>query len=267
MIPKIIHYCWFGGNSLPPQTLAYIESWKRNFPDYELKEWNESNSPMHIDYMQQAYENENWANLSNFVRLYAIKEYGGIYFDTDIEVLKPFDFLEEGVCYLCLDSKPDAFKYLVNNAVIVADKGNSFIRFCVESFLFQFDGLESADLSSPVFITRELEKMGFKGNPGLYNGVHVLPNYFFYPASWNEKFELSMVTDNTYTIHYCEASWLKLGMDNRTQTIQLIKDLDNYKNKYRKLKSGKITFQELTKINLRFFRALLSRLVFRKFGL
>lgn len=262
MIPKIIHYCWFGGKSLPSHTLSYIDSWKKAFPNYEIREWNESNSPMHLEYMQIAYKNKNWANLSNFVRLYAIKEYGGIYFDTDVEVLRPFDFLEKGFCYLCLDSKPESLKYLVNNAVMVADKGNSFIMSCVDSFLSEFDGKESADLSSPVFITRELEKMGFRGIPGLYDGVNVLPNYFFYPASWNEKFEFSMVTKNTYTIHYCEASWLKLDTENRTQTIQLIKDLDNYKNKYRKLKSGKITFRELASINLRFLRDLFNRLLF-----
>ncbi len=262
MIPKIIHYCWFGGKNLPVQVLEYMATWREFFPDWEIREWNESNSPMHLSYMQKAYENQNWANLSNFVRLYAINEYGGIYFDTDIEVLKPFDFFVEGVCYLCLDSKPDAFKYLVNNAVIIADKGNSFIHSCVESFLSQFDGMESADLSSPVFITRELEKIGFKGIPGLYNGVNVLPNYYFYPASWNEKFEFSMVTENTYTIHFCEASWLKLENYNRTKTIQLIKDLDSYKSKYRKLKSGKITFNELAKINLRYLRYIFNRLLF-----
>lgn len=254
MIPKIIHYCWFGGKSLSPQTLAYIESWKRNFPDYELKEWNESNSPMHIDYMQKAYENENWANLSNFVRLFAINEYGGIYFDTDIEVLKPFDFLEEGVCYLCLDSKPDAFKYLVNNAVIVADRGNSFIRSCVESFLYQFEGLESADLSSPVFITKELEKIGFRGIPGLYDEVYVLPNHYFYPASWNEKFREEFLTNQTYTIHYCDASWLDVANLDRADLVQLIKDVDFYKNKYRSVFSGNISFKDWLSISYGFFK-------------
>lgn len=254
MIPKIIHYCWFGGNSLPDRVSSFINSWKKSFPEWEIIQWDESNSPMEIPYMIKAHGNKNWANMSNFVRLYAIEKFGGIYFDTDIEVLKPFDFLEEGVCYLCLDSKPDAFKYLVNNAVIIADKGNSFIRSCIQSFLSQFDGLESADFSSPVFITRELEKIGFKGIPGLYNGVNVLPNYYFYPSSWNENFREEFLTNQTYTIHYCEGSWLNVGNLDRADLVQLIKDVDFYKNKYRSIFSGNISFKDWLSISYRFFK-------------
>ncbi|RGX78343.1 hypothetical protein DXA68_12330 [Bacteroides stercorirosoris] len=94
MIPKIIHYCWFGGKPLPPKAKKYIESWKKFCPDYEIKEWNESNFDVHCcRYVEEAYNAKKWAFVSDYARFLALYNEGGIYFDTDIEVLKPFDNL------------------------------------------------------------------------------------------------------------------------------------------------------------------------------
>ena len=94
MIPKKIHYCWFGGNPLPPLAVKCIESWKKYLPDYEIKEWNESNFDLNYnDYVCEAYEVKKWAFITDVVRLYAMVTEGGIYKDTDVEVLKPLDDL------------------------------------------------------------------------------------------------------------------------------------------------------------------------------
>ena len=94
MIPKKIHYCWFGGNPLPPLAVKCIESWKKYLPDYEIKEWNESNFDLNYnDYVREAYEAKKWAFITDVVRLYAMVTEGGIYMDTDVEVLKPLDEL------------------------------------------------------------------------------------------------------------------------------------------------------------------------------
>lgn len=92
MIPKIIHYCWFGGNPLPELAQKCIASWKKFLPDYEIKEWNESNYDVRkIPYIEQAYNAKKYAFVSDYARFDILYQYGGIYFDTDVEVIKPFD--------------------------------------------------------------------------------------------------------------------------------------------------------------------------------
>lgn len=98
MIPKIIHYCWFGGKEKPELVNIYIATWKEFCPDYKIIEWNESNFDVaENDYCREAYEAHKWAFVSDYVRLKVLYEYGGIYMDTDVEVVKTFDeFLHYG---------------------------------------------------------------------------------------------------------------------------------------------------------------------------
>ena len=92
MIPKIIHYCWFGGNPLPDDAKKCIASWKKFFPDYEIKEWNEENYDLNsCPYVKEAYESKKWAFVSDYARFDILYKYGGLYFDTDVEVIKSFD--------------------------------------------------------------------------------------------------------------------------------------------------------------------------------
>ena len=92
MIPKIIHYCWFGRNPLPSSVQKCIASWRKFFPDYEIKEWNEDNFDLDMyPYAREAYENRKFAFVTAVVRLYALYHEGGIYMDTDVEVLKPLE--------------------------------------------------------------------------------------------------------------------------------------------------------------------------------
>ena len=92
MIPKIIHYCWFGKNPKNNLILRCIESWKKFCPNYKFVEWNESNFDVNSNlYTKQAYENKKWAFVSDYVRLYALYNYGGIYLDTDCEILQSLD--------------------------------------------------------------------------------------------------------------------------------------------------------------------------------
>ena len=92
MIPKIIHYCWFGGNPLPDDAKKCIASWKKFFPDYEIKEWNETNYDVSVcPYVKEAYEAKKWAFVSDYARFDILYKHGGLYFDTDVEVIKSFD--------------------------------------------------------------------------------------------------------------------------------------------------------------------------------
>ena len=98
MIPKIIHYCWFGRNPLPELALRCIESWKKFLPDYEIKEWNEDNFDVNIiPYTAQAYKAKKYAFVSDYARFWILYQYGGVYFDTDVEVIKPMEeFIKQG---------------------------------------------------------------------------------------------------------------------------------------------------------------------------
>ena len=98
MISKIIHYCWFGGNPLPPLALECIASWKKFLPDYEIIQWNESNFDVNmIPYTAEAYKQKKYAFVSDFARFWIVYKYGGLYFDTDVEVVKPLnDIIAKG---------------------------------------------------------------------------------------------------------------------------------------------------------------------------
>lgn len=92
MIPKIIHYCWFGRNPLPELAQKCIASWKKYLPDYEIKEWNEDNFDVNIiPYTAEAYAQKKYAFVSDYARFWILHKYGGIYFDTDVEVIRPID--------------------------------------------------------------------------------------------------------------------------------------------------------------------------------
>ena len=94
MIPKIIHYCWFGGKEKPENVLKMIASWKKHCPDYEIKEWNETNFDIQLNrYTKEAYQQKKWAFVSDVARLWALVHEGGIYMDTDVEVIRPLDNL------------------------------------------------------------------------------------------------------------------------------------------------------------------------------
>ena len=101
MIPKIIHYCWFGGNPLPTDVKRCIESWKKMCPDYEIKRWDESNFDVNAHpFTKAAYEAKAWAFVSDYARLKVVCDNGGIYLDTDVELLKNLDSLREYQCYI-----------------------------------------------------------------------------------------------------------------------------------------------------------------------
>lgn len=255
MIPKIIHYCWYGDKPLPDLANQCIASWKKFMPDYELILWNEVNSSMDHPYMQKAYKEKKWANLSNYTRLYALLQMGGWYFDTDVEVLRTPDLTKfKESCFLCLETKPGEIPYMVNNAVIATEANHPFIAQCFDAIGKQFDGSELANLSSPVLTTNELIKIGFKGKPSVFGNVRVFSNEYFYPSSWFETFNDSMATKNTICVHYNDVSWLSSDR----VTIAEFKDLEKkhakLKFEYRQYKFGNISFFELLKLNFRAIR-------------
>ena len=135
MIPKVIHYCWFGHNPLPPLALKCIASWKKFLPDYEIREWNEENFDIDsTTYTREAYASGKYAFVSDYVRLWALYNEGGVYLDTDVQTLKPFDPLMEFDAFAGFEGS----KHLpVGTCVLASRPGGQWVT----EMLSLYDGL------------------------------------------------------------------------------------------------------------------------------
>src|SRR4030095_8198679 len=130
MIPRKIHYCWFGPRSMSDLNKRCLASWSSLMPDFEIKQWNETNSPLDIDYCQATHSKALWSKVSNYVRLHALNTEGGIYFDTDVEVLKTFTPLLNRKCFLAFQQHDEDVD-CVNIAVLGAMPGHPFLKSCM----------------------------------------------------------------------------------------------------------------------------------------
>ncbi len=228
MIPSIIHYCWFGDNPIPEESQALIAEWKTLHPGWTFIQWNESNSPMEIPYLSRALSENRFANLSNLVRLHALREMGGFYLDTDFKILKPLDALRHNRCFFGFEEgMEDSSLFWVNNAICGAEPGHPFINQVYNALLEQFDGTEDANLSSPRLITQQLQqaknltKYGFQQ----LDDVTLYPKEYFYPIHYNEAYKLAEVEKHifseTIAIHLWSRSWL-----NHRSLLAIIDDLN-----------------------------------------
>ena len=208
MINKIIHYCWFGKNEKPISVLKCIDSWKKYLPDYKIMEWNEDNINISdtVPYVRQAYDNKKWAFVTDYIRLKVLADYGGIYFDTDVEVFKSFDpFLSEK-CFFGFES----IDYFCT-AVMGCEPGNRFICDFLESYnsrsFVKNDGTLDTDTTNVVSMTMLLIKEGLKQNGKYQNlkDITIFPQYYF--ASNDIINVLHKYDSRIYSYHHCQASW------------------------------------------------------------
>ncbi len=178
-----------------------MASWRAVMPDYEIREWTEKNSPMDLPYMKAACAQKRWSKAANYVRLLALQREGGIYFDTDIEVLKRFDPLLVERCFLGFQGQRD-HAHWVNNAVLGAEAGHPFLAACMEMTLNLFEQ-EGALCASPVVTTRVLRDWGLVqyGRQTLRD-VTLFPVEYFYPHRWTDTLTSDCLTSETYCIHH-----------------------------------------------------------------
>ncbi len=206
-IPKIIHYCWFGGNPLPELAKKCIDSWRKFCPDYEIVEWNESNFDCSYNsYVKEAYDAKKWAFVSDVARLYALVNYGGIYMDTDVEVIKPLDDLLIYDAVSGFESKTR-----IPTGLMACKKGQDMFK----DFLSDYDDAHFI-LSDGIFdlttnvtrITNHCLKYGLVLNneKQTINGFTLLPYEYLCPKNI-ETLELN-ITNNTIVIHHFDGSWL-----------------------------------------------------------
>lgn len=218
MIPKVIHYCWFGGKPLPDDAKNYIESWRKHCPDYEIKEWNEKNFDITTNrYVTEAYRAKKWAFVSDYARFWILYNYGGIYFDTDVEVIQSIDKLVNKGPFMGLEfdaNQESNTKISVAPGLgLAANPGlglyKQFLDYYNNLSFFNTDG--SYNLTTVVtHITEILIKNGLKNINGIQEvgGIYIYPKEYFSPMDYRTG--LIKITENTYTIHHYSGSWLSL---------------------------------------------------------
>lgn len=211
-IPKIIHFCWVGGNPKPQSVLYCIESWKRLCPDYEIREWNETNYDFtKNEYMRQAYEAKKWGFVPDYARLDIVYTYGGIYFDTDVELLQSLDGLLDREGFMGFENTGDGEFFVNCGHGFGAVPHNEVIRQARDlydqiSFLNE-DGTPNL-LASPYFTTQSLRQIGLKQE----NRDQQLPGMTVYASDvlCPKNFRTGKVkrTSRTVSIHHFTASWV-----------------------------------------------------------
>ena len=208
MIPKLIHYCWFGRGPMSDLNRRCIDSWRRVLPDYEIVEWNEDNSDLDSDYCRATYAQGLWSKVSNAVRLQALHRHGGLYFDTDIEVLKRFDDLLGLGCFFGFQLVEPNVDW-VNNAVIGARPGHPFLKHCLK-VIHDTYARKRGIPRGPELMTAVLRMSGLRhyGRQDV-QGISLLPRECFYPYAWTEAFTPDCVTSSTYCVHHWEGTWVR----------------------------------------------------------
>lgn len=219
MIPKKIHYCWFGRNPLPESAQRCIASWRKYLPDYEIIEWNEDNFDVNsIPYTSQAYEAKKYAFVSDYARFKILYAQGGLYFDTDVEVIRPLDDIIANGPFMGFEINPGGRR--INGAVnpglgLGAIKELDLYKKIIDYYntleFYNPDG--SYNISDAVvnITTRELEKYGLEEKSGIQKvtGVTIYPADYFNP--FDDATGRLFKTTNTRTIHWYSKTWMNVN--------------------------------------------------------
>lgn len=245
MIPKVIHYCWFGENPYNSLIIQCIKSWKKFMPDYDIIEWNEENFDINMNqYAMEAYNSGKFAFVTDFVRLFVLYNYGGIYMDTDVEVVKNIDCLLLNQAFSGFEDDDN-----IQTAIMGSVKHNAWIKKLLDYYddarFVKDDG--SYDLTTNVRTITSITKRHF--NIVLNNKYQKIDNLFtLYPKEYfcpkSYKTGEMIISRNTFAIHHFNGSWLsQKSMKERLANYRIIKlfgmKYGNYiirfKNIYKKL--------------------------------
>ncbi|NDP22038.1 MAG: polysaccharide biosynthesis protein [Paludibacter sp.] len=204
MIPKKIHYCWFGPKPFPKLVLKCIETWKVHLPEYEFYLWNESNSPMEIPFVKAAYAAKKYAFVSDYVRFWALYNEGGVYLDTDMFLVRSLDNLLNNICFFGWETLEED---VVGCCVIGSTRNDDFIKIILDNYNVLNFNLEDIDklviprLITPLYINY-IQK----------EEINIYPFDYFYPFPYLKRDDISKfntyATENTYAIHLWNLSWV-----------------------------------------------------------
>lgn len=207
-IPKIIHYCWFGTKDIPDKELECISSWSKFMPEYKIIKWDESNFDINCcKYVKQAYERKKYAFVSDYARMFALYEYGGVYFDTDVEVLGSIDPFLLTTVFLGFENRTH-----VGTAIMGFEPKNFIVKEMLDFYnIIDFvdkDGNENITTNVTI-LNNILQKYGLEQEnkeQNLINDVKIYNRDVFFPKEISEG--NYRITDKTVTIHKMHATWL-----------------------------------------------------------
>lgn len=201
MIPKIIHYCWFGDSGIPEKNLCWINKWQELCTDYKIMRWDESNYDISWSpYMREAYRQKKWGFVPDVARLDIIYRYGGIYLDTDVELVRNIDDLLYAPCFFGIESS-----YYVNLGLGFGAMPQSSV---VKTLLQEYKGRCFDTTPSPMIQSHYFQKEGYLGNGDYYrNNKFVLYPPSVLAAKDGYSREIN-VMPHSYSIHHYDASWV-----------------------------------------------------------
>lgn len=213
MIPETIHYIWFGGNPLSPLAEKCIASWQKYMPEYEIVRWDESNFDVNCcDYVREAISAKKWAFASDYARFKILYDNGGVYLDTDVELLKSLDpIVKAGPFMGCeANSSYSAGESVAPGLGLAANSGLGLYKTILDSYENDhfISGNGVFDQTTVVVrVTKILEELGFERRPGIQEvaGIKIYPSEYFCPKDFlTGKIH---ITDNTYSIHHFDGTW------------------------------------------------------------
>ncbi len=233
-IPKVIHYCWFGKGKMPKLAKKCIKSWQKFCPDYKIVCWNEENFDINQNrYAKEAYEAGKWAFVSDYVRLKVLYDEGGIYLDTDVEIIKPIDKLVEKGGYMGFDDNG----IISTGLGFACEKGNELVGAILKDYddipFLRVDGTYDL-LPCPDRNTQTMVKLGLDINSReqVFMGIQMLPEDYLCPMKYYTG--KKVITKNTYSIHHFCASWTS-KTSKRTTFVKRIIGVKLYEKLYGKL--------------------------------
>lgn len=214
MIPKIIHYCWFGGGNKPKLTQKCIESWKNLCPDYKIVEWNESNFDVNMnEYTKMCMAQGKWAFLSDYVRLLVVYQNGGIYFDTDVEVIRSFDELLQNEAFYGFENE----QFINTGLGFGAQKEHPSVQAMINEYDCVING-KPETIMCPKLNTNALLPFGLQQNgknQTIAHNTKIYSSEYFNPL--DDATGLLNITHNTYSINRYGKSWMNKGLKFRSR--------------------------------------------------
>lgn len=233
MIPKIIHYCWFGGKPLPKSAEKCIASWRKFLPDYEIKEWNESNFDVNcMRYTAEAYAARKYAYVSDYARFWVLYRYGGLYFDVDVEIIKPLDdIIARGPFMGCEEAytegaAPSALG--VNPGLgLGVNPGLGLVKELLDNYEATSFEAENQDRNAGIYktvvtyTTDLLVERGLKNTNEIQcvDGIYIYPKEYFNPL---EHINQMHITENTRSIHWYDGTWQPKSVKWRRRFVRLL---------------------------------------------
>lgn len=247
MIPKIIHYCWLSGDPIPEKLQKCMESWKTYLPDYEFVLWDRNRFDINSTlWTKQAFEAKKYAFAADYIRLYAVYNYGGIYMDMDVEVVKNFDDLLEQEYFIGFESDKR-----IEAGIFGASKNLSYMKDCLDyykdrQFIKEDNSFDTNPLPNIMYnVMSDKYRISNRNSIEIKKKSDEDNTFYIFPYEYLTAKSYSTgkinVTKKTYSIHHYAGSWQPLSFRLRTKLYRFISGNPLlyfiYKNTYRKIKS------------------------------